>query len=53
MGATEAFITSATTYVMPVTRIDGQPVADGRPGALSRKLRDSYVGYAETTGARD
>ncbi len=53
LGATEAFITSATTYVMPVTRIDGQPVADGRPGALSRKLRDSYVGYAETTGARD
>ena len=53
LGATEAFITSATTYVMPVTRIDGRPVADGRPGALSRKLRDSYVGYAATTGARD
>lgn len=53
LQATEAFITSATTYVMPVTRIDGRAVADGRPGALSRKLRDSYVGYAETTGARD
>ncbi len=53
MQATEAFITSATTYVMPVTRIDGHPVADGRPGALSRQLRESYVGYAETAGARD
>ncbi len=53
MQATEAFITSATTYVMPVTRIDGRAVGDGRPGPLSRRLRDSYVGYAATTGARD
>ena len=53
LQATEAFITSATTYVMPVTRIDGQPVADGRPGRLSRNLRDAYVGYAASDGARD
>ena len=53
LAATEAFITSATTYVMPVTRIDGQPVADGRPGRLSRILRDAYVGYAASDGARD
>ena len=53
LAATEAFITSATTYVMPVTRIDGQPVADGRPGRLSRSLRDAYVGYAASDGARD
>lgn len=51
--AVEAFLTSATTYVMPVTRIDGQPVADGKPGDLSLKLRDGYVGYAASDGARE
>jgi len=51
MLAIEAFLTSATTYVMPVTRIDGNPVADGKPGALSRKLREGYVVYAASDGA--
>ncbi len=51
--AIEAFLTSATTYVMPVTRIDGNPVGDGKPGALSLKLRDGYVGYAASDGARE
>ena len=53
LDSAEAFITSATTYVMPVTRIDGRAVGDGRPGPLSRQLRDSYVGYAATSGAQD
>lgn len=51
--AIEAFLTSATTYVMPVTRIDGQPIGDGKPGDLSLKLRDGYVGYAASDGARE
>ena len=50
MRATEAFLTSATTYVMPVTTIDGRPVADGRPGKLSRRLRARYVRYAGSGG---
>ena len=41
--AREAFLTSSTNFVLPVTRIDGQPVADGRPGALARRLRQLYV----------
>ncbi|NNG02964.1 MAG: D-amino-acid transaminase [Inquilinus sp.] len=49
--AREAFLSSATTYVMPVTRIDGRPVADGKPGPLSRKLRESYRSYAVGAGA--
>ena len=41
--AKEAFITSATTFVMPVVSIDGKPVADGRPGKLTQRLRELYI----------
>ena len=43
MGADEAFITSASAFVMPVVRIDGQPVGDGRPGPVARRLREIYL----------
>jgi D-alanine transaminase len=42
-AAREAFLSSATTFVTPVTRIDGRPVADGRPGRLSSELRRLYL----------
>ncbi|NBC31679.1 MAG: D-amino-acid transaminase [Alphaproteobacteria bacterium] len=45
-AAREAFLTSASNYVMPVSRIDGKPVGDGRPGRLTRRLRDLYVAFA-------
>jgi branched-chain amino acid aminotransferase len=35
----EAFITSSTKGVMPVTAIDGRAVGDGRPGPLTLALR--------------
>lgn len=44
--ASEAFITSATTFVMPVVSIDGRTVGDGRPGRLSRRLRELYIQMA-------
>ena len=40
--ADEVFITSTAGGVMPVTRIAGQAVGDGRPGALTAKLNDAY-----------
>jgi len=42
-AAKEAFYTSASNFVTPVTAIDGQPVGDGKPGALSLKLRELYI----------
>ena len=41
----EAFITSSTNFVMPVTQIDGRPVGNGHPGILTGKLRrtDDYI----------
>lgn len=42
-AAAEAFLTSASALVMPVVEIDGQTIGDGRPGPLTRRLRDIYI----------
>ena len=41
--ADEAFITSASTFVMPVVEIDGVALGDGTPGSVSRRLREIYI----------
>jgi D-alanine transaminase len=41
--ASEAFITSATTLVLPVVSINGQPISDGKPGKLTSRLRQIYI----------
>ena len=43
-SAEEAFITSTAGGVMPVTRIDGRPVGDGRVGPVTRRLTERYWG---------
>lgn len=48
-AAAEAFLTSASRFVFPVVTIDGRPVADGKPGALTQRLRELYLDMA---GAR-
>lgn len=45
-SAKEAFITAATTLVMPVVRIDGAPVGDGRPGPVTLSLRRAFHDFA-------
>ncbi|WP_395541183.1 D-amino-acid transaminase [Neotabrizicola sp. sgz301269] len=42
-AAREAFITSATNFVVPVVAIDGATIGDGQPGALTRDLRRYYI----------
>jgi D-alanine transaminase len=42
LGAREAFITAATLGVTPVVAIDGQPVGDGKPGPVSRRIEELY-----------
>ncbi len=44
-AAREAFLTSTTAELLPIVRIDGEPVADGKPGPLSRKLREGYLAH--------
>ena len=47
--AREAFITAASTLVLPVVAIDGQSVGDGRPGPISERLRALYLANARAT----
>lgn len=41
--ADEAFITSASAFVMPVVEIDGAKVGPGKPGAVVARLREIYL----------
>ncbi|MFY0623073.1 MAG: D-amino-acid transaminase [Pelagimonas sp.] len=41
--ADEAFITSASTFVMPVVEIDGVALGEGTPGARTLRLREIYL----------
>ena len=43
LSADEAFVTSASAFVMPVVQIDGQPIGTGLPGPLTKKLRETYL----------
>lgn len=46
LSAREAFVSSAGTFALPVTRIDGRPVGDGKPGPVTMALRQAYLDYA-------
>lgn len=47
LGAREAFITSASGTVMPVVRIDGQQIGNGKPGRNTEILRDKFHQIAQ------
>ena len=42
-SADEAFITSASTFVMPVVEFDGVLIGAGKPGNVSKRLREIYI----------
>jgi D-alanine transaminase len=41
--ADEAFITSASTFVMPVVAIDERKLGSGKPGPVAARLREIYL----------
>lgn len=43
LAADEAFISSATTIVLPVVSIDGSTIGTGEPGPITQKLRALYL----------
>ena len=42
-GAAEVFLTSASSLVMPIIRVDDRVIGDGKPGPLVRRLREIYL----------
>ncbi|MBI3513163.1 MAG: D-amino-acid transaminase [Proteobacteria bacterium] len=46
--AREAFLTSTTSFVTPITKLDGKPVGSGKPGPVADRLRELYYGYMDT-----
>ena len=51
-GAREAFVTSTSSFVMPVTQIDDAVVANGKAGSLSLALRRRYLAHLAAEAAR-
>ena len=45
-GAREAFITSTTNLLKPVTQIDDAVIGNGEPGETSRRLLGLYLAYS-------
>jgi D-alanine transaminase len=46
-GAAEAFLTSTTNFVMPITEVDGVKIGDGKPGPVSAAVIDAHQEYVE------
>lgn len=44
-SADEIWLTSSTKEVLPITRLDGHPVGDGRPGPVARQMYDWYQDF--------
>jgi D-alanine transaminase len=51
--AREAFLTSATSFVKPITRIDGRPVGDGAVGPVTRRLFDLFARHVKGDDRRN
>ncbi|MGR3570277.1 D-amino-acid transaminase [Brevirhabdus sp.] len=49
--ADEAFITSASAFVMPVVEIDGKTLGDGAPGPVAQRLREIYIEESRNTAS--
>lgn len=46
-AAREAFMTAASTVILPITSIDGESVANGHPGSIATSLRAAFHDVAE------
>ena len=49
-AASEAFVTSATSFVTPVVKMDGDTIGNGEVGPISRRLLDIYIREQLSTG---
>jgi D-alanine transaminase len=50
--AEEIWVTSSTKEVLAVTTLDGEPVGEGKPGALFRRMHALYQDFKQTVMRR-
>jgi len=53
LDADEAFLSSATTLVLPIVSIDGNPIGSGKPGPVTQQVRDLYLQMVRDTAGLD
>ncbi|MEM8687429.1 MAG: D-amino-acid transaminase [Pseudomonadota bacterium] len=46
LNADEAFLTSASTFVLPIVELDDRTIGDGTPGPISQRMRAIYIDEA-------
>ncbi|MDR1990043.1 MAG: aminotransferase class IV [Acidobacteriaceae bacterium] len=51
LGADEAFLTSTTREIVPITRVDGHVISAGTPGPVTRTLLDAFRAKARHTSS--
>jgi D-alanine transaminase len=44
-AAREMFLTSTTAFVVPMVKLDGKPLGNGKPGQFTRQLLADYQAY--------
>lgn len=49
----EAFLTSTSRHVLPLVRVDGRAIGDGRPGPLTQRLQTAFEAMFEAALAAD
>jgi len=49
-GADEAFLSSSVAGILPVTRFEGRPIGDGRPGPWARRARAEREAFIRGEG---
>jgi D-alanine transaminase len=47
LAADEAFLSSASSFVLPIVEIDGRTVGGGTPGPVARRMREVYISAAK------
>lgn len=48
--ADECFVTGTGAEILPVVKVDGRVIGDGKPGGLTKKLLDEYREMVKKTG---
>ena len=50
--ADECFLTGTAAEIIPVVKVDGRPITDGKPGEITRKLTKLFHALTKTDGVK-